>query len=78
MLTLHFLTFDLIKIVVLLHVIAIIAYAVVKRHDLVRPMLTGKKRLPAATPAPRMVSPMLAGVVLIVMAALVWLAVTGI
>ncbi len=78
LLTLHFLTFDLIKIVVLLHVIAIIAYAVVKRHDLVRPMLTGKKRLPAATPAPRMVSPMLAGVVLIVMAALVWLAVTGI
>ena len=78
LLKLHFLTFDLIKIVVLLHVIAIIAYAVVKRHDLVRPMLTGKKRLPAATQAPRMVSPMLAGVVLIVMAVLVWLAVTRI
>lgn len=76
LLRLHSLTFDLIKIVALLHVIAIIAYAVVKRHDLVRPMLTGKKRLPAATPAPRMASPALAGAVLIVMAVLVWLAVT--
>ncbi len=76
LLKLHSLTFDLIKIVALLHVIAIIAYAVVKRHDLVRPMLTGKKRLPAVTPAPRMVNPMLAGAVLIVIAVLVWLAVT--
>ena len=72
----HFLIFDLIEIVVLLHVIAIIAYAVVKRHDLVRPMITGKKRLPAATPAPRMVSPVMAAAILVLAAGVVWLLVT--
>lgn len=76
LMSVHFIIFDAIKIVVLLHVIAIIAYAVVKRHDLVRPMITGKKRLPAATPAPRMVSPVMAGAILVVMAGAVWLAVT--
>jgi cytochrome b len=36
-----------------LHVLVILVYAVAKRHDLVRPMLTGRKRLPAEIPAPR-------------------------
>ncbi len=55
-----------------LHILAVIAYAAVKRHDLVRPMITGKKRLPAATRAPRMASPILALAVLAVAAAAVW------
>ena len=68
----HHLLFDVIKIVVLLHILAVIAYAVVKRHDLVRPMVTGKKRLPAATRAPRMASPLLAAGLLVVSGAAVW------
>jgi cytochrome b len=76
MLRLHDLNFTLIKIAVVLHIIAIIAYAAVKRHDLVRPMITGKKRLPAATRAPRMASPALALAVLAVAAALVAAVVT--
>lgn len=51
-----------------LHVLAILVYAVVKRHDLVRPMLTGRKRLPEAVSAPRIASPSL-GAVLLVFAA---------
>lgn len=43
-----------------LHVLAVIGYKLFKGHDLLRPMITGKKRLPAATPAPRMASPLLA------------------
>ena len=65
--------FTVIQIIVLAHVLAIIGYAVVKRHDLVRPMITGKKRLPAATPAPRMASPVLAAVILAASAGIVWL-----
>ena len=45
---------------IVLHLAAILLYAVVKGQDLVRPMITGKKRLPAATRAPRMASPLLA------------------
>jgi cytochrome b len=49
-----------------LHLLAILAYPVIGRRDLVRPMITGRKRLPAATPAPRMANPVLALAVLIV------------
>lgn len=57
---LHDLNFKLIMLAVIGHVAAVIGYAVFKGHDLVRPMVTGRKRLPAATPAPRIVSPILA------------------
>lgn len=51
---LHGLSFDLILIAVALHVVAIFAYALLLRQDLVRPMITGWKRLPAAIAAPRL------------------------
>lgn len=51
---LHEFNFNLILAAVAAHVLAVLAYAVVKRHDLVRPMVTGMKRLPAAVAAPRM------------------------
>ena len=66
----HFL-FKIIQIVVALHILAIVAYAILKRHDLVRPMITGKKRMPGAMQAPRMISPILAGIVWVVAALLV-------
>ncbi|MFG1480675.1 cytochrome b/b6 domain-containing protein [Xanthobacter sp. V4C-4] len=61
---LHGLSFDLILIAVALHVAAILAYAVLLRQDLVRPMITGWKRLPTAIAAPRLASPRLALVLL--------------
>jgi len=61
----HSFNFNLILGAIVLHVLAILAYAVIKRHDLVRPMITGKKRLPAATRAPRIARNWLALVVLL-------------
>jgi cytochrome b len=60
----HHAIFDGILIAVALHVLAVAAYALLKGHDLVRPMLTGRKRLPADTPAPRHGSPLLAAALL--------------
>lgn len=57
-----------------LHVLAVLAYALLKRQDLVRPMVTGVKRLPAgfAFRAPRLGNPVLAAVLLALAAALAW------
>ncbi len=71
----HDINFKLVMIAVTLHILAVIAYAVVKRHDLVRPMVTGRKRLPAATPAPRMVHPILGLIVLAAAAAIMFVVV---
>lgn len=58
----HLLAFDLILVAVGLHILAVLAYAALKRQDLVRPMVTGFKRLPAsmAARAPRLGNPWLA------------------
>jgi cytochrome b len=40
---------------VALHVLAILAYGLVKRHNLLLPMITGRKTLPDGTAAPRIV-----------------------
>lgn len=60
--SIHLINFDLILVAVALHILAVLAYAGLKRHDLVRPMVTGFKRLPAslAARAPRLGSPWLA------------------
>jgi cytochrome b len=68
----HGLNFYVLLGLIGLHILAIVAYAVVKKHDLVRPMISGKKKLPAATRAPRMASPLLALAILVVAAAAVW------
>ena len=67
----HDVNFNLIEGVIVLHVLAIVAYAVFKRQNLVRPMVTGKKRVPGATRQPRMASPVLAAALLVVAAAAV-------
>jgi len=67
----HSVNFTLIQIAVALHVLAIIAYAVLKRHDLVRPMITGRKYLPAGIRAPALASPLLALVVFVIAAGVV-------
>jgi len=60
----HHRIFRLILLAAGLHVLAVIGYAVLKRQDLVRPMLSGVKRLPAGTAAPRIASPTLAAILL--------------
>ena len=69
--SLHALGFTLIEIAVALHVAAIAAYTVLKRHDLVRPMITGTKRLPPGVTPPRLVSPWRAAALLAAAALLV-------
>lgn len=70
--TVHEINFNVILALIALHIVAILAYALVKRHDLVRPMVTGKKRLPPATRQPHFASPILAGIVLAAAGLFVW------
>jgi cytochrome b len=58
--------------VIALHLVAVLAYAVLKRQNLMRPMITGRKRLPGATPAPRMMSQALALLLLLIAGAVSW------
>jgi hypothetical protein len=71
--TLHGLVWDVLLAAVALHVLVIALYAVVKGHNLLRPMLTGYKPLPAFIAAPRQRSALLALLLLGVGAAAVML-----
>jgi len=55
--SLHLIFWDALLAAVGLHVLAILVYAVAKRHNLVLPMITGWKTLPDSVPQPRMVGP---------------------
>ena len=68
----HRFNWNIILAMMVLHVVVILAYAIVKRHDLVRPMVTGKKRLPATTRQPRFVSPVFAVLIVAGAGMLVW------
>ncbi len=72
----HSVAVNLLLAAVALHLLAIVLYAAVKGQNLVRPMITGKKRLPAATRAPHLASPVLALLVLAAAAAVAWLVAT--
>jgi cytochrome b len=62
----HHLNFIAIEVVIALHVLAIVAYAVLKRQNLARPMITGTKLMPEDAKAPRLVNPIWAVVTLAV------------
>jgi cytochrome b len=53
---LHSYFWDALLVAAILHVLAVLLYAAVMRHDLVTPMITGCKSLPADTRAPRLAS----------------------
>ena len=53
---LHSYLWDGLLVAAILHVLAILLYAAVMRHDLVTPMITGCKRLPTDTKAPQLAS----------------------
>lgn len=57
---LHGLVWDALLAAVTLHVFVIALYAVAKGHNLLRPMLTGDKRLPSSIGAPRQAPALLA------------------
>jgi cytochrome b len=61
---LHEVVFNLILLFAGLHILAVFAYLLVKRQNLVRPMLTGVKQLPAGMRAPRLGNPLLAATLL--------------
>lgn len=74
--TIHKFNFNLLLLVIAVHISAVLFYLFVKRENLIHPMLSGRKHLPAnlAGPAaPRIVSPWLGLVVLAVAIAVVWL-----
>ncbi len=60
----HAILWDVLLALIAFHVLAIAAYAVAKGQNLLRPMITGTKVLPASVRAPRMGSYALAAVLL--------------
>ncbi|BBK43162.1 cytochrome b561 [Allostella vacuolata] len=74
---LHGLVFDVLQIVAGLHILAVLYYMVVKRTDLIGPMVTGIRRLPITSRRPtRIVSPWIALGLFLLVGFLVWLLVT--
>jgi cytochrome b len=71
----HAVNFMLIKLAVVLHVAAILIYLGLARHDLVRPMITGRKLLPDVLSPPWFVSPMRAAALFVIAVGLVGVAV---
>jgi cytochrome b len=61
----HAILWDALLAAIVLHVVAIAGFAVIKRHNLLRPMITGTKLLPASTAAPRAASVARAGLLLL-------------
>jgi len=61
----HYLNFKAIEAVIVLHVLAVVAYAVLKRQNLVWPMVTGRKLMQVGTQSPRLVNPVWALVTLL-------------
>lgn len=53
----HGILWDALLALIVLHVLAIAAYAAAKGQNLLLPMITGRKTLPAEVAAPRMASP---------------------
>ena len=65
----HAIVWDALLAAIVLHVLAVAGYAAVKGQNLLRPMVTGMKVLPASVATPRMGSPAIAGLLLLACAA---------
>ncbi|HET8996970.1 MAG TPA: cytochrome b/b6 domain-containing protein [Acetobacteraceae bacterium] len=63
----HALNFKLIEVAIVLHLLALAGYRLLG-HDLLRPMITGWKRLPSSSASPRMANPLLALAIFVVAA----------
>ncbi|MFO1371240.1 MAG: cytochrome b/b6 domain-containing protein [Candidatus Competibacteraceae bacterium] len=73
--TVHKINFNLLLLVIVVHISAALFYLFVKRENLIHSMLSGHKHLPAdlTIVAPRIVSPWRGLAVLVVAVAVVWL-----
>jgi len=72
--TVHGLLINLILLMVALHVLAVLGYWAFRSQNLIKPMFTGKKTLPAdfAARPPAMVSPLRALAIVILAGVIVW------
>jgi cytochrome b len=61
----HTIVWDLLLAAIVLHVLAIAGFALIKGHNLLRPMITGTKVLPATVAEPRAGSPARAALLLL-------------
>ncbi|HEY6734722.1 MAG TPA: cytochrome b/b6 domain-containing protein [Roseiarcus sp.] len=61
----HAIVWDALVVAILLHVLAIAGFAAIKGQNLLRPMITGTKVLPASVAEPRAGSPALAALLLL-------------
>ena len=68
----HGVSFTIIVGLIALNIVVIGLYAVVKRQNLVWPLIVGRKRLPATLRQPRFASPILAVAILAGSAVCVW------
>jgi cytochrome b len=73
---LHYRIFTLIQIAVVAHIGAIAAYFILKRHNLLHPMLHGHKHLPIDTDAPHIAHPLLAWAIFLVAATIMYVVAT--
>lgn len=74
--TVHKWNFEALLVLAGVHIAAILYYLLWKSENLVKPMFTGRKHLPAGAAPPRMASAWLALVLVVVCAAAVWYAIT--
>ena len=63
--SLHAILWDALLVAIVLHILAIAGFAAIKGQNLLRPMITGTKVLPATTAAPQLGSPARAGLLLL-------------
>lgn len=70
--TIHKYNFNVLLTLIGVHVAAVLYYLIYKSENLIKPMFTGRKHLPAGTAQAPMCSPVLAVVALAVCAAGVW------
>ncbi len=75
---LHSFGFYAILALTVFHLASVAGYAGVKREALLRPMITGRKRLPGNFRQPRMASPLLALMLVALAACIVWVVATRI
>ena len=73
---LHDATFDVLLVLVAVHIAAILLYFIIKNLDLVRPMLSGRAVLPPGATAPRLASLPLALVLALAAGFAIWALVT--
>jgi len=69
----HYFLFNVLWVVVVVHIVAVLAYLVFKRDNLITPMITGVKSYKEPVGAPRLHSPWWAALILVlIFAVLLW------